>query len=127
MESLRRALIYGFSIWILVFIVSVLIFPIHDSNRPLFESIMPVGISIATVFFALRYFRFVKQNCIREGYALGMVFLAVNLIIDLILFLSPGPMQMSIVDYTYDIGVTYLMIPAITIGFGYLAGQKLTV
>jgi hypothetical protein len=124
MESFKKALTYGFLIWILVFIVGFLIFPIHDSHRPLFESIMPVAISITTVFFSLRYFRLVKRDFVNEGLNLGLVFLGVNLIIDLILFLSPSPMQMSFINYIQDIGVTYLMIPAITIGFGYLAEQR---
>lgn len=31
-----------------------------------------------------------------------------------------GPMKMSLVDYVMDIGLTYLIIPAVTVGFGYV-------
>jgi hypothetical protein len=43
----------------------------------------------------------------------GVVFLAVSLVIDLVLF-SWGPMKMSLVEYAKDIGVTYLTIPIVT-------------
>ncbi len=29
-------------------------------------------------------------------------------------------MKMTLLDYTEDIAITYLMIPAITFGFGYM-------
>ena len=47
--------LFGFFIWLIPFIVSVLIFPLRAMQRPLFESIMPVVIAIWTVFFAVIY------------------------------------------------------------------------
>lgn len=47
--------LFGFLIWLISFLVSVLIFPLRTSQRPLFESIMPVVIVIWTVFFAVIY------------------------------------------------------------------------
>jgi hypothetical protein len=31
-----------------------------------------------------------------------------------------GPMKMPFIDYMADIGLTYSLIPIITVGFGYL-------
>lgn len=42
-----------------------------------------------------------------------------SIILDLLIF-TVGPLKMSLLDYATDIGVTYLMIPTITFGFGYL-------
>ena len=39
--------------------------------------------------------------------------------IDLLMF-SWGPMRMGIAQYVMDIGLTYLIYPAITVGLGYL-------
>jgi len=36
-----------------------------------------------------------------------------------------GPMKMSIADYMMDIGFTYLMIPVITVGIGYIQDSKM--
>jgi hypothetical protein len=51
MKSLKLAIIYGILVWAIPFVVSVVIFPIHDSNRPLFESIMPVAGVASAIFF----------------------------------------------------------------------------
>jgi hypothetical protein len=118
MVSLGKALLFGALIWLVVFGTAVVIFPIHESARPLFESIMPVAIAIATVFFADRYFRSVQRDFIREGLFLGLVWMAVNVAIDVPLMLSPSPMQMTPGDYVSDIALTYLMIPIITTGIG---------
>ena len=124
MKSFKKALLFGFLIWLIVFAVAFLIFPIHDSHRALFESIMPVTISIVTSFFAFRYFRQVESDFIREGWYFGMVVIIVNWLIDAAFMLSPSPMQMTLSEYFQDIGLTYLMILPITLGFGYIASIK---
>jgi len=43
----------------------------------------------------------------------------ISLVRVLLLFLPPSPMQMGVTNYLMDIGITYLMIPIITIAFGY--------
>jgi hypothetical protein len=35
-----------------------------------------------------------------------------------------GPMKMSFADYMADIGLTYLIIPAVTFGLGYSLQKK---
>jgi hypothetical protein len=37
-----------------------------------------------------------------------------------LLMFSWGPMRMGIAQYVMDTGLTYLIYPAITVGFGYL-------
>jgi hypothetical protein len=49
--------------------------------------------------------------------------LAISFVIDLAMFMQ-GPMKMPFADYVMDIGLTYLIIPAITVGFGYLSKSK---
>ena len=88
-------------------------------QRPLFESIMPVVIATWTVFFCILYFMSIKEGFQKEGILIGVVWLCMSIIFDLMLFME-GPMKMPLLEYTEDIAITYLMIPAITIGFGYL-------
>jgi hypothetical protein len=47
----------------------------------------------------------------------------ISIVIDLFMFMW-GPMKMSIGDYMADIGLTYLIIPAITVGAGFLLYNK---
>lgn len=125
MKSLKLALIYGILVWLVPFIVSVVIFPIHDTNRPLFESVMPVAGVTSSLFFLILYFRKVEINFLQEGIRLGIIWFAISIIIDLFMFLpSNSPMNMSLADYISDIGVTYLAIPVITIGVGYLLERR---
>ena len=63
-----------------------------------------------------------EARFLREGILLGIVWLAINIVLDLLLFME-GPMKMSFTDYMMDIGLTYLIIPSVTIGFGYLLQQ----
>jgi len=123
MVAFRRAILFGFLIWVIAFAVAFALFPIRTSARPLFESIMPVVLTAATVFFAYRYFRSVQAGFAREGLLLGIVWMAANVLIDLPLMLSPSPMQMTPAEYFGDIGLTYLLIPVVTTGIGLVRAQ----
>lgn len=118
MTSLRRALLFGFLVWLVPFIVAFVIFPLRESSRPLFESIMPVAIATVVVGLGVTYFHVVNGNFVREGLLLGLLWLAISVLIDAPLMLLGGPMRMSLSQYVADIGATYLMIPVITLGLG---------
>jgi hypothetical protein len=116
MTSLRRALILGVLVWFVPFLVAFLIFPLRESSRPLFESIMPVALAAIVAVLAGWYFGRDTQASLREGLLLGVLWLGISVVIDAPLMLLGGPMQMTIGEYLGDIGVTYLMIPVITSG-----------
>jgi hypothetical protein len=111
--------LFGFFIWLIPFVVSVLIFPLRAMQRPLFESIMPVVIAIWTVFFAVVYLLGLESDFQKEGIVIGMAWFFISIFLDLLVFIE-GPIKMSLWDYATDIPLTYLMIPTITFGFGYL-------
>ena len=115
----KSAILYGIGIWAFTFVVAMFAFPLRESERPLFESIMPVALTLATTFASVRYFRSVKDRFVWIGFCLGLIFFAVNFLIDQAMF-SWGPMKMNFLDYLKDIGVTYLLIPIIPLGFGFL-------
>lgn len=112
----------GFFVWLIPFVVSVLIFPLRAMQRQLFESIMPVVIAIWTVFFAVIYLSGLKSGFQREGILIGVAWFLMGIILDLLIFVD-GPIKMPLWDYALDVPVTYLMIPTITFGFGYLMEQ----
>jgi hypothetical protein len=117
MVSFRKAALLGLAVWAVPFVVAWTIYPIHESWRALFESIMPVVIAATVVFLGLVYFRTVTRGCLREGALLGAVWFAISFVIDLFMF-SGGPMRMGFMEYVGDVGLTYLMIPLITTGLG---------
>ena len=114
MSNVRKAMLYGFLIWLFVFGVAFVIFPLREMWRPLFESIMPVAIVLATTAFAHLYLKEIQDRVIREAVIVGFVWFLISLIVDIPLMMT-GPMQMPLVEYMADIGVTYLMIPPIVI------------
>jgi EamA domain-containing membrane protein RarD len=124
MKALKLGLIYGFLLWLIPFVVAILIFPIRTNLRPLFESIMPVVLTGCVVFFVTLYFTKVEAGFLREGILLGVIWFAISLGLDLLLFMW-GPMAMSFADYLMDIGLTYLIFPLVTIGVGSLLESRL--
>jgi len=122
MVSYGRAVLFGFLIWLIAFLVAVAISPIRESSRALFESIMPVVLAVSTVAFAVLYFRRVRSAFVREAMLLGLLWFMISVVIDLPLMMT-GPMQMTLLEYAADIGLAYVIIPVITIGIGLARGQ----
>lgn len=123
MKSTKTVLIYGFMIWVIPFLVAMFTFSFRESNRGLFESIMSVALVSCIVGFAVKYLKTVEAEFLREGIFIGIIWLAASLALDFPMF-SWGPMNMSASGYLSDIGLTYLIIPIITIGFGYILEEK---
>jgi hypothetical protein len=124
MASAGKALLYGLIVWVIPFVVAVVIFPLRESSRPLFESIMPVSVAAAVAGCALSYFRRVNAHFLREGLGLGFLWLAISVAIDTPLMLLGGPMQMTIGQYAADIGLTYVIMPVITCTVGAALAQR---
>lgn len=118
MAAWGKAVLFGFLVWLAAFVVAFTIFPIRETSRPLFESIMPVVVTSAAAGLGVVYFRNLAGGFAREGLLLGCLWLAMNLLIDAPLMLLGGPMKMTLGEYLADIGLTYLIIPAVTVGMG---------
>lgn len=126
MKRYLRIVIYGFLVWLITFVISVAMTPIKFYSGQLFDSLIPVALAIVVIVSLAFYFRNMPAGFFREGILLGVVWLVLSILLDLPLF-SEGPMKMSFGDYMIDIGFTYLLIPATTIGLGYLLDMKLGV
>jgi hypothetical protein len=124
MASWGRALLLGFLVWLIPFVVSFLAFPLKESWRSLFESIMPLTLSLTVVPCAVLYLRRVQTALVKEGILLGVLWLVISVVIDLPLMLSP-PLNYTLVEYVADIGLTYLMIPVITVGIALAASRNI--
>lgn len=121
-----KAVLFGFLIWLIAFVVAVALSPIRENSRALFESIMPVVLAVTTVAFAVLYFGRVQSAFVREAVLLGLLWFVISVVIDLPLMLS-GPIRMTVVEYAADVGLTYVIILVITIGIGLARGQAAAV
>lgn len=125
MNKFLKIIVYGVLVWLIPFVVSFFIYSLKTSGNPLFESIMPLILAIIVVLMANLYLKNIQTGFLREGVIIGVSWFIINIAIDLILFLPTSPMQMSLNNYMMDIGITYLLIPVITVGFGFLLNSKL--
>ena len=124
MNKYVKIVLFGFLTWLIAFAISFVVFPFKALDRGLFESVMAVTVAGLAVLFAILYLRAVNAGFLKEGVLIGGVWFLVNIVIDLFLFLPPSPMQMSLGAYMTDIGLTYLIYPIVTIGFGYILEHK---
>src|SRR5690606_12997857 len=99
------------------FVTAFVLFPLRESNRPLFESIMPVVLAAGAVILATRYLTRTTERLIPSSVMIGCVWFVMSIGLDLLL-LTWGPMRMSLAAYMADIGITYLIFPIITVGMG---------
>jgi hypothetical protein len=123
MASWRKTVGLGLLVWFVPFIVAILAAPLKESWRSLFESIMSLTLAFTVVCCSAVYFRWVEVVSIREGMRLGLLWFVISVGIDLPLMLGP-PLHYPLVEYGADIALTYLMIPAITVGMAVCAGMN---
>lgn len=124
MNKTLKLILYSILMWFVPFLVSFLIYPLKQSTNPFFESIMPVVITATAVVLTISYFKQQDKDFLREGAIIGISWFAINILIDLMMFLPPSPMHMGLSDYMMDIGFTYLIIPVVTLGMGYTADKQ---
>jgi hypothetical protein len=117
-SSWGKAIGFGALVWLIPFAVAFLVFALRDSERALFESIMAVTVTASAVILGLAYMRRVRDMPVREGLLLGILWFVICVLIDAPLMLFGGPMHMTLPAYMGDIGLTYLIIPIVTIGLG---------
>lgn len=110
-----RAIGYGVLIWLIPFLMAFATLSVKNSWRSLFESIMAVTLTFTVVVCANWYFRRFAPRSLGDGVALGLLWMAISVAIDLPLMLGP-PINYSLEEYAADIGLTYLLIPIVTAG-----------
>jgi hypothetical protein len=125
MKKIGRLIFLGVIVWVIPFVLS---FGFYDSkgnlatSYDLFKSSMIVISSIVGCFLLYRYFRAVTTDFVREGIVAGIIWLAINLLLD-VLILVPFA-KMEIKDYVVSIGLRYLQIPVISTMAGFLLHRK---
>lgn len=120
MNKYAKMVLFGFILWLVPFIIGFL-FVDRSGNflipETFFKSIMIVEGSLIGVILAVRYFRDINVGHINEGIILGMVWLVINLAVDLGMVFAEF-FSFSVVQYFTDIGLRYLTMPTYTIGLG---------
>ena len=127
MNKYLKIVLFGFLLWLIPFIAG---FPFVDPSgnflipETFFKSIMIVVGGLVGVTLAVMYFKEIGTDHVREGITIGVIWLVINLGIDLV-FVSMGFFPMTVTQYFTDIGLRYLSIPIYTTGMGYALMQKM--
>lgn len=116
-----RTTLLGLVSWLVPFVVAF--FFVDRTGQflipqPLFKSIMVVLSGACGIFLLMLAFRRIRPTT-QSGFALGFFWLALNLGLDLAILLPLG--KMTIMNYFYDIGVRYLLIPIFSTALGAMA------
>lgn len=124
MKTLRRySPFLGFLSWLVPFLFSFLFVDRSGQfiiPQPLFKSVMVVVFGGFGTAMLVQAFRRLEPS-VRNGLVLGMIWLAINLGLDLAILVPL--IRMPVVTYFYDIGLRYLLIPIIAVAIGSVAGR----
>lgn len=126
MNKYLKMFLYGLIVWMVPLVVSFAFVDRQGNftiDETFFKSIMVVTGALVGVVLAVRYFRDVETAYVNEGIILGVIWLVVNLALDLSM-VSGGFFQMTVGQYFRDIGMRYLAMPIYTIGIGYALMQE---
>lgn len=117
--------LYGFFTWVIPFAASFFFYTKNGKltiNIFLFKSIMIVVGSISTAFLLMSYFKKIDASYFKEGIIVGILWFSMNILLDLLVLI---PMSgISIPDYFTQIGLRYLVIPAMSITVGTALANK---
>ncbi len=120
MADVKRLIGYGILSWLAPFLVSFLFYGpggVLLIDIDLFKTLMVLVGSGAGAVLLYMYFRVVRECYVREAWIAGIVWMAINWLLDLV-FLLPLSRQAPI-DYLIQIGLRYLMILFMSLAVGY--------
>jgi hypothetical protein len=111
---------FGFIVWLIPTIITLLVSYLKFMS--FFDVISALAIAVTVIVFTYLYFRDINVNLVKEGVIIGMVWLIMSLILDIVLIYL-GITKLSLMEYAIYVAPLYVIVPAITIGFGLYKDQ----
>ena len=124
LTSTWRCRLFGaFLTWLIPFVCAL---PFYGPDgllidQQLFKSLMIVVGSVTAAILIVRLFQTIEKDYTREAIVTGIVWLFANWVLDLIVLV--GLFGMTLPDYATQIGLRYLVIPAMVIAAGVVADE----
>jgi hypothetical protein len=120
MPDVKRVVGFGVLTWLVPFLASILFYGPGGTlyiDYGLFKSLMIViGGGIGALLLVL-YFRRVRGSAVREAWVLGVTWLAINWVLDLVVLLPLSGQTPA--EYFASIGLGYFMILFMALAVGY--------
>ena len=126
MKKYLKIIFYGFIAWLVPF-VSAFFFYTREGKLNIdihfFKTIMILVGSITGALLLISYFKKIHAEYFKQGILVGVIWFCVNILLDLLILI---PMSgMSIPDYFTQIGLRYLVMPAMSIAVGTSLAKKI--
>lgn len=120
MRSPKHAVLYGIGVWVGLVLISLILLPAEGKHEALYESIKLSALAGVTLGFTIRYLSRPGGGSLGEGVLIGLVWAAVTIALDLVLF-ALGAFNIGLGTYFTDVASSYLAMPVITtLAMGYL-------
>lgn len=113
---------FGLIVWLIPTIVTY--FAADTGSVQFFDFVASAAIAGSAVVLSFLYFKDITSHFIREGIILAAVWLVITLVLDVVLIFL-GISKTSLLEYAITVVPLYVIIPAITIGFGLYLDQMM--
>ncbi|MBR0271259.1 MAG: hypothetical protein IJQ68_04610 [Methanobrevibacter sp.] len=123
--KLKLGIIYGILIWLLTYIISNIFQPVMIENIIYMNIIVPISIIIVAGFFGILYIRNFNENEVIEGIKVGILFIIIDIICDMLFFIIPNNQNALVLNYPLHIAYMVIIILIITTLLGYLAQMNI--
>ncbi len=125
LPRIARLIGFGILTWLIPFVVSIPFYtpsglPVIDQT--FFKTIMIVVGSAVGALFLVLYFDRTHNLYLREGIIVGVVWLAINWVLDFAILLPLN--HMDLITYFEQIGLRYLVLLFMAIAIGYIVERQ---
>lgn len=121
MDNNIKLVLFGIVTWLVPFVASIFFFDSQTHkliiDQQLFHSIMIVVGSLVAAFLLVKYFDEVHTDYVKEGIKVGVLWLAINWILDIAILVPM--MAVDLPAYFGQIGLGYLVAPIMAISMAY--------
>lgn len=106
---------YGFIVWLIPTLITLSVSYLNVLS--FFDVISAIAIAVTVIIFSYLYFKDIHAHFTKEGVIIGLVWLVISIVLDIALIFL-GITQLTLTAYAINVAPLYIIIPAVTIGFG---------
>ena len=121
----KLAVTYGIIIWTVTILLTIILNPLLIDRTTYAEMLSPIIMIIVTGFFGILYIRNFNKNEVIEGILSGIVFIAVDIVLDCIFLILPNHHNIIFQNYELHFLSVIIITLLITTLLGYLAQMSI--
>lgn len=119
--KIKLAILLGILTWVFTLVLTMIFTPILTYFIPHFDASIPIINIIVIGFFGILYIRNIDQHEVAEGFFVGIVFIVVDFILDMTVFILPQRSNIIVQNYSLHVFSMIVLTLLITTFLGYLA------